>query len=579
MEKLMGLTDQETETDLLNISGYARGCASFVSKCNTPMSIAVQGDWGTGKSSFMKMVAKEIEDKDNITVINFNTWQYSRIDDDRLFLPMLKVLTKQLDEHYLNKKENKAKADEYKSYFLEDGGKGYIDLGGLVRLGISTYGSIKGGGLWAGLAEILNRAGGEDEEKEYDNSDYYEKIVSIRDKLQERIDVMTGAAVLENKQIRPTGNRSGRIVIFVDDLDRLRPASAVGLLEDMKNFMNCEGCVFVLALDHKLVQNGVKEKYGNDLDDTYARKFFEKIVQIPFWLPVNRYDTERYMENLLEQGGLSELLDADECVRTVEQFTDGNPREIKRALNAFRMSQEMEPENTPAARQRLFALLVLQATDEDLYNKIAQLLEFIPVKNEMYFEETDLGLALDEEWEDAHPGDIDNLNYLRSLYDNDDFGLREDIFHSTMLESGHLQKYDERDLVYEILTRYLQSKGMTAGRSLETGNNVTTAFTKDGKTIEVSKFIKGGHVNINFASLSGEEAETILQKLDEDDLIFKGKEKTTSPKTHKELYYRYFDLNDRESYIANDQCLYVREVKYDRHILLIIGDIVKEMLK
>lgn len=45
----------------------------------------------------------------------------------------------------------------------------------------------------------------------------------------------------------------GRVVVFVDDLDRLQPAKAVELLEILKVFLDCDNCVYVLAIDYEVV--------------------------------------------------------------------------------------------------------------------------------------------------------------------------------------------------------------------------------------------------------------------------------------------------------------------------------------
>lgn len=53
------------------------------------------------------------------------------------------------------------------------------------------------------------------------------------------------------------------MVIFVDDLDRLQPAKAVELLEVLKVFLDCEKCVYVLAVDYEVVTQGIKQKFGD----------------------------------------------------------------------------------------------------------------------------------------------------------------------------------------------------------------------------------------------------------------------------------------------------------------------------
>ena len=61
-----------------------------------------------------------------------------------------------------------------------------------------------------------------------------------------------------------TEGTNRRFVIFIDDLDRLQPVHAVELLEVLKIFVDCENCVFVLAIDTSVVFQGIREKYGKD---------------------------------------------------------------------------------------------------------------------------------------------------------------------------------------------------------------------------------------------------------------------------------------------------------------------------
>ncbi len=568
MNTYIALTDKETETDSLKIDKYVKGCAEFIRNCETPMSIAVQGDWGTGKSSFMRMVEKKI--KDDVTVIRFNTWQYSRVNDDRLFLPMLNILTEAIDNVW------KAKCPEDKKYsrYFKGNGKGAIHIPPLFGGVLSAIGAAAGGGALAGVSDILSNIL-ENLPKQED--DYYEQVVSIREKLQQRIDVLTGAKILSgNKLEENKTGRQGRVVVFIDDLDRLKPASAVVLLEDMKNFMDCEGCVFVLALDHKLVETGIKDKYGDITKDSpYAHKFFEKIIQIPFYLPVNRYDIRNYIQDLLQRGGLTDTLNAEECLETVKAFTDGNPRVIKRALNTFRMNLYMNPESTPEERRRMFGILLLQSVDEDLFREITRKLEADNTRQK-YFENT--VMTFSQEWMKKHPDTEKKWAYLGELYNHDLFVLREDIFRSMVLESSRFQNAgDERDTVYELICGYLEEKGLT-GRDIE-GSRTSRIFTRKSEDegnseenlIEVVKFETAGHANVNFSSLKGHEAEELMKQLEESKKYYKKEEEGNT--------YLFFDKNDDTSYITLGNCVYIRKATYDRQVFLTIGEIVNTILK
>lgn len=73
-----GCTDVPAETDLFNITKYIDGLTLFISKCDTPMTVAIQGYWGTGKTSIMNLVYRNLREsfpKDNL--FWFNTWQFS----------------------------------------------------------------------------------------------------------------------------------------------------------------------------------------------------------------------------------------------------------------------------------------------------------------------------------------------------------------------------------------------------------------------------------------------------------------------------------------------------------------------
>jgi hypothetical protein len=96
-------------------------------------------------------------------------------------------------------------------------------------------------------------------------------------------------ATLVERVVRSSSEHpQNRFIIFVDDLDRIRPEKAVSLLEVLKNFMEVKNCVFVLACDYEVIRQGVRLKFGIE-DDEKARAFFDKIIQVPFQMPVSQY--------------------------------------------------------------------------------------------------------------------------------------------------------------------------------------------------------------------------------------------------------------------------------------------------
>ena len=104
-----------------------------------------------------------------------------------------------------------------------------------------------------------------------------------------------------DKKGKPNKRHISRVILFIDDLDRLRPETAFELLKAMKNFLDCKHCVFVLAVDRDVVYQGIESKYGNSITPFKKRQFFDKIIQLPFNLPTEQYNVPHYVETLLSQ--------------------------------------------------------------------------------------------------------------------------------------------------------------------------------------------------------------------------------------------------------------------------------------
>ena len=349
--KGMGITDMpctSEEEDLLEISKYVKGLGKFIRECQTPMSIAIQGDWGTGKTSTLNLLKKNLEaDKDTngIKCVFFNTWQYSQFNmEDSLYVSFVHNLVKQC------------------------GGNDEIlkTVAGFGKLAFFKAIDWKFG---TNASEIL---------------DGFEKA---------KKDQMESVSKLQEdfaKLVKKTGKR---LVIFIDDLDRLNPEVAVELLEIIKLFVNVENSIFVLAIDYEVVVKGVRKKYGENLSEEKCRNFFDKIIQLPFKMPVERYNlTELVRKAVQEQTHMT-----DEGVNIVAEFISDvmgtNPRTFKRLVNAFflinsvnEIGEEAESKTKEINDVLMFCSLCIQMCLPKLYELMVtastkkQLKELLEVK-------------------------------------------------------------------------------------------------------------------------------------------------------------------------------------------------------
>lgn len=164
-----------------------------------------------------------------------------------------------------------------------------------------------------------------------------------------------------------------RVVVLVDDLDRCLPQAVLATLETIKLFLAVPKMAFVIAADQEMVRDSIAAVLAETKrSEAFAKYYLEKIVQLPVQLPkVSKHESEAYVGLLLTakngKAGFSDLLKhcsdrrnknmypllggdmsalvckpRDEDLRLAANIANGldstrrgNPREIKRFLNAF----------------------------------------------------------------------------------------------------------------------------------------------------------------------------------------------------------------------------------------------------
>ena len=107
-----GFIDKPTSTreeDAFGIQQYISGLSEFIMECYTPMTVAIQGDWGSGKTSMMNMIREQLGD--NVITTWFNTWQYSQFNmGDALAISFLSRFVTELETEQHQSANNVKKA-------------------------------------------------------------------------------------------------------------------------------------------------------------------------------------------------------------------------------------------------------------------------------------------------------------------------------------------------------------------------------------------------------------------------------------------------------------------------------------
>lgn len=340
----LGYTDTPSIDDLLNRSDYVHALAEIVEACNTPMTISITGEWGSGKTSFVRQLNNQLSGKP-IKFIEFNTWEISQFEqNDNLKLSLLQSFVSEIiDNNSSKKKEIMGKIKKLTWSVAKNIPLNipFVDIGQVVNI-ISDYNA---------------------ESASTTDSSIVGEVKSLKKEIQAYIDS-------ENK----------RYVIFIDDLDRISPENAIEILEFLKLFLSMKNCVYLVAIDEKVIAQGLKAKYGGaDPSFNDSRNYFEKLIQLPFYLPDNLSDDESlksYITSLLNSKEMkSDEIDEDLISNIVNYSIGGNPRRIKRVLNAYWLLSLLASQaKITAKNELLFFIQCFQTHYNDQYVEFNRLL-------------------------------------------------------------------------------------------------------------------------------------------------------------------------------------------------------------
>jgi len=77
-----------------------------------------------------------------------------------------------------------------------------------------------------------------------------------------------------------------RLVVFVDDLDRCLPTTAIGTLEAMRLLLHVKRTAFLIAADESMIRGAVRAHFkGVEIEEGLVTSYFDKLIQIPLRVP------------------------------------------------------------------------------------------------------------------------------------------------------------------------------------------------------------------------------------------------------------------------------------------------------
>jgi len=347
---MKSITDSPIERlqdDLLKVERYSIALSNFIKSSDTPITIGLQGEWGTGKTSLMSLV-REVLDQADIATSWVNTWEYSMFVDKHETTPrILQGMLDKLQKHCVQ--------------------QGNWDIGDTGTQAIKTVGKFLGNVA----NQMVKKQTGVNIREAYEgnpSTSFQSEVAIIKDEIQKVINLL----------INSHGNPYKKVVFFVDDLDRINPSDAVEVLEALKNIFDIPNCIYVLAIDYDVVVKGLEAKFGpkGPHNEREFRSFFDKIIQVPFSMPTGTYSISNFLEHKLSEMGISLAeTNISDFSKVVEKTVGSNPRSLKRYLNSFSLINNvraLDDDGSNAGDFMLFALLGIQISYPHVFRLIVR---------------------------------------------------------------------------------------------------------------------------------------------------------------------------------------------------------------
>ena len=332
------LLDTPAEQPALRFDEHAKAFADIIRQSDPQFAIGIFGGWGSGKTTLMRTIQRNLEADETVVTLWFNAWRYER--EQHLIVPLLDTLREVLVEWA----EQTGRDRDLRRRAVQAAAT-VAKAAGAILAGLSITAQAPGvpGGLELAFDAGKAKAGWQQEEAaaQQSHSLYHASFRALQQSLAQFVE--------HGRQ---------RIVVFIDDLDRCLPVSALEVLESMKLFFDLEGFVFVVGLDREVVQRAIELKYrplqtstGSGAVDYPIKgsEYIKKIFQVPFALPPVSVGQVKEFLKALDHAGLPDRQREDllQGVRPHLNYviTEAgiNPREVKRYINAYTLQRKINP--------------------------------------------------------------------------------------------------------------------------------------------------------------------------------------------------------------------------------------------
>ncbi len=262
-------------TDIFGYQRFGESVARVVESLEGPSVIALDGEWGSGKTVFARQWAGLLR-KRGSAVVYFDAFSADNGED-----PLFDIASQIFDRA--------PNGEERKVFLRKVTSLGKHLLPSLAGLGlrIVTGGILSeetGQKLVDGLSKVKRDPSVDldsEFQKRLENAQEQRKTL---DEFRQALTALADAMSAEAKESASEGipkDSPRPLVVIIDELDRCRPTYALSLLENLKHVFDVENICFVLVTNRKQLEQIVTMQYGVQNSKKYLEKFFHAHFRLP----------------------------------------------------------------------------------------------------------------------------------------------------------------------------------------------------------------------------------------------------------------------------------------------------------
>lgn len=255
--------DNETTTDLLGFKVHCDLVCDVVTDFEMlPVVMGVFGDWGSGKSSVMKMLEQELKDVEGVACLYFNGWTFEGYEDAKTALLSSILVALGENERFGSKIKKQVVGLLQRVKWMEVAKQGVKHIAVPLAVAAMTGGAsvipTAIGALAAGLLPTKK----DDAEKKTEGAEDEKGInwSQLINSEEHKPDFLEVRKFREDfgKMLEETNLKS--LVIVIDDLDRCLPDRIIDTLEAIKLFVAVPRTAFVIGADERIVRHAISTR-------------------------------------------------------------------------------------------------------------------------------------------------------------------------------------------------------------------------------------------------------------------------------------------------------------------------------